>query len=239
MSKMIAFTDHSNISLTTYLRDIRKYKCIDEEKEQELATRIAMGDSRARNELVYANLRLVVLFAKRYQGFKLEIMDLIGAGNEGLIHAAGRFEANRKARFSTFASYYIRKEILLALFNPYSHKEDMPEESCINPYINKAKEAISLEDYAIAEHYWEADYDSAYSSSYDELRRTVYRGFSRRDADMLLDFMDRDSNCSTITFLAHKYHMQDRQCQKLIDEMINKLHRLCKQDDTYADVIAA
>ncbi len=240
MRKIMTFTDRSNMLLMDYLCDIRKYRLIDEAKEQELARRIAKGDNKARNELIIANLRLVVSIAKKFQSSKLEIMNLIEAGNLGLIQAAERFESGRGTRFCTFAIYYIRKEILQTLFGSHNQKvENVAEESYINPFLDREKEEISLEDYAKAEQYWEPDYDCSYSSSYEELRKVIRHSFCRRDAEMLLDYINREGNCLTVTFLALKYHMQDEKCQKLIDEMMAKLHHFCKQTDTYASAFAA
>jgi RNA polymerase primary sigma factor len=86
-------------------------------EETELAARIANGDSDARNRMVEANLGLVVTIARAFQGRGLELDDLIGEGNVGLIRAADEFNPSFGARFSTYAAYWIKEKIRSALIN--------------------------------------------------------------------------------------------------------------------------
>jgi RNA polymerase primary sigma factor len=103
--------------LGLYLEDIRRIKLLTPEQEQELARRIQAGDSQAERELVEANLRLVVKIARRYLNRGLSLLDLIEEGNVGLLHAARKFRADRGARFSTYATWWIRQAIVRALAN--------------------------------------------------------------------------------------------------------------------------
>ncbi len=85
------------------------------EQEQEVARRAQAGDESARNQLVQANLRLVVSIARHYTGRGLPLSDLIQEGNLGLIRAAQNFQPDRGNRFSTYASWWIRQAIVRAL----------------------------------------------------------------------------------------------------------------------------
>lgn len=88
---------------------------LSREEENELAARAAAGDREARDRLVEANLGLVVMVARRFLGRGLDLDDLIGEGNIGLIRAAARFDPGMGTRFSTHAGYWIGLAIREAL----------------------------------------------------------------------------------------------------------------------------
>ena len=87
------------------------------DQEVELARAIAQGDTRARDTLIKANVKLVIRIATQYRGRGLSIEDLVGEGNLGLIRAAEDFDASFGVRFSTYAAYWIKQAIRLALTN--------------------------------------------------------------------------------------------------------------------------
>jgi len=103
--------------LALYLQDIRRIKLLTSEEEQELARRVQAGDAQAERQLVEANLRLVVTIARRYLHRGLSLLDLIEEGNVGLLHAARKFRPDRGARFSTYATWWIRQAVVRALAN--------------------------------------------------------------------------------------------------------------------------
>ena len=99
----------------TYLRDISRYQPLTQEQELTLATRARQGDADARNQLIHANLRMVVNIARKYQQPGVEMLDLIQEGNIGLIYAVDKFDPTLGCRFSTFAVFWIKKYIFLYL----------------------------------------------------------------------------------------------------------------------------
>lgn len=98
-----------------YLREIGSIPLIDSEREVELAKRLGEGDEAAKNELIEANLRLVVSIAKRYVGKGMFFLDLIQEGNLGLMKAVEKFDYTKGYKFSTYATWWIRQAISRAI----------------------------------------------------------------------------------------------------------------------------
>jgi RNA polymerase primary sigma factor len=103
--------------LETYLREINETPLLTADEEKELAYRIEVGDNEARDQMVRANLRLVVNIARSYTGKGLGLQDLIEEGNLGLLRAVEGFDPTMNTRFSTYASYWIKQSIKRALVN--------------------------------------------------------------------------------------------------------------------------
>lgn len=103
--------------LETYLREINETPLLSANQEKELAYRIEDGDAEARDQMVRANLRLVVNIARGYTGKGLGLQDLIEEGNLGLLRAVEGFDPSMNTRFSTYASYWIKQSIKRALVN--------------------------------------------------------------------------------------------------------------------------
>jgi RNA polymerase primary sigma factor len=100
-------------------RGPRRYG-LSRDEEHELAVRAGAGDRGARNRLVQANLGLVVVIARRFIGRGLDLDDLVGEGNLGLIRAAEEFDPQFGTRFSTYAVCWIRQAIRHALMHTAS-----------------------------------------------------------------------------------------------------------------------
>ena len=98
-----------------YLKDIGKIPLLSIERETYLAERISQGDENAKNELIEANLRLVVSIAKKYVGKGMYFLDLIQEGNLGLIKAVEKFDYTKGYKFSTYATWWIRQAITRAI----------------------------------------------------------------------------------------------------------------------------
>jgi RNA polymerase primary sigma factor len=99
----------------SYLREIGRVPLLTQAQEISLARRVERGDGSAREQLIGANLRLVVSVAKRYTGRGVLFLDLIQEGNIGLMKAVEKYDWRRGYRFSTYATWWIRQSISRSL----------------------------------------------------------------------------------------------------------------------------
>jgi RNA polymerase primary sigma factor len=102
-------------SLRLYLRSIGRVALLTAADEVALAKRIERGDISAKQQMVEANLRLVVSIAKGYLGRGLSFLDLIQEGSLGLIRAVEKFDYRRGYKFSTYATWWIRQAVTRAI----------------------------------------------------------------------------------------------------------------------------
>jgi RNA polymerase primary sigma factor len=102
-------------SLRLYLRSIGRVNLLTAEQEVILARRIERGDMLAKQQMIEANLRLVVSIAKSYLGRGLTFLDLIQEGSMGLIRAVEKFDYRRGYKFSTYATWWIRQAVTRAI----------------------------------------------------------------------------------------------------------------------------
>jgi RNA polymerase primary sigma factor len=105
----------STDSLQLFLKDIGRVDLLTASQEVELAKRIERGDHGAKQEMVEANLRLVVSIAKKYRNQGLPFLDLIQEGTIGLVRAAEKFDHRKGFKFSTYATWWIRQAVARAL----------------------------------------------------------------------------------------------------------------------------
>jgi RNA polymerase primary sigma factor len=110
-------------SFDTYLREIQRHPLLTAQEERALAVRIQNQDVDhidamvAREEMILANLRLVVSVAKRYSRRGMALPDLVEEGNIGLVHAVEKFDPEMETRFSTYAIWWIKQAVRRALVN--------------------------------------------------------------------------------------------------------------------------
>ncbi len=104
-------------AIKLYLREIGQVKLLTPQEEIQLAARIKKGDKKAREQMIKANLRLVVKIARDYEGIGLPLLDLISEGNIGLMKAVERFDPSKGGKLSTYGSWWIKQSIKRALAN--------------------------------------------------------------------------------------------------------------------------
>ena len=101
----------SNECVTTYLREIRKYKTMTAEEEGQAFIRLQEGDTRAREEIILANQRFIFSLAKKYAKDEKELLDYVNEGNIGLMEAIESFDITRGLKFITHSVAYIRRSM--------------------------------------------------------------------------------------------------------------------------------
>ncbi len=115
ISNLIVGDVKVNDSVKIYLKEIGKVRLLTAQEEIDIAKRIVAGDEEAKQELITANLRLVISIAKRYAGRGMPFLDLIQEGNMGLIKAVEKFDYTKGFKFSTYATWWIRQAITRAI----------------------------------------------------------------------------------------------------------------------------
>ncbi|MBQ9246622.1 RNA polymerase sigma factor RpoD/SigA [bacterium] len=117
---------YSEANIVNYIKEISKYENLSIEKEQELARLAKEGDEKAKQELVKANLKLVVAIAKKViHSSKVPMIDLIQEGNIGLMVAVDKFNWKFGYRFATYACWWIKQSMFKAI-SEQSHSVKIP-----------------------------------------------------------------------------------------------------------------
>jgi RNA polymerase primary sigma factor len=101
----------------SYLNRLTRQRLLTYEEEIDLSSRAQRGDTRARDRLIEANMRLVINIAKNYHNPLVPFEDLVQEGAIGLMTATERFDAGKGYRFSTYATHWIRQAISRAIDN--------------------------------------------------------------------------------------------------------------------------
>ena len=102
--------------IANYLHDVRKHEPLSRLEENELLKKIKAGDVKAKEKLIYSNLRYVITVAKQYQNQGLGLDDLISEGNLGLLKAAERFNYDQtEVRFLSYAIWWVKQSMLQSL----------------------------------------------------------------------------------------------------------------------------
>lgn len=107
------YSDSPNTSNTMkmYLKEIEEYQMLSAKEEVELAKAIIDSSNEAKEKFINANYRLVVSIAKKYRKESVDMLDLIQAGNIGLIKAVEKYDYKKGFKFSTYATWWIKQSI--------------------------------------------------------------------------------------------------------------------------------
>ncbi len=144
VSRRYAASESDASTLAAYLRAIAALPRLTADEERVLAERIQFShDEDALSRLVESNLRFVVSYAKRYRGLGVPLVDLIHAGNLGLIESARRFDPSRNVKFITYAVWWIRQSMVHALSDQARAFSFPPK---LFPVLNRPTADVSLND---------------------------------------------------------------------------------------------
>jgi len=155
-------------ALNLYLRELRRIPLLNREEELACARKVVQGDAKAKQRLIQANLRFVVLVAKQYCNRGVPLEDLVNEGNIGLIEAAEHFDPDRGVHFISYAIWWIRQAILKTIHEnnrlirlpsgrtrELSRIEELRYESMVEtgsaPSIAKIAEKLSIEESELVE----------------------------------------------------------------------------------------
>lgn len=184
-------------SLKKYLQEISRLPRITADDEKRLGAKIRRGSKDAKEsirELVEANLRFVVSFAKKYRGCGLSFLDLINEGNIGLIEAAKRFDPAKNVKFITYAVWWIRQSIVHAL-SDQSGAFRLPQKQANLLYrIGKTIQQLTVE----LEH----------SPTPEEIGERL--GIPVTEVNALLRVSDDNVSLSTVIDEEHDFHLADK-----------------------------
>jgi RNA polymerase sigma-32 factor len=134
-------------TLGRYLAEIRRYPLLTPEEEHELAVRyLEEGDVKAAYRLVTANLRLVVMVARRYERTFRNLLDLVQEGNIGLMEAVKKFDPYRGIRFPSYAVWWIRAYVIRYIMNNFRLVKMGTTQAQRKLFFNLQKEMTRLEE---------------------------------------------------------------------------------------------
>jgi len=221
-----SITNRDSESFDKYLKDINPKSMITPEREVELANQIKLGNHRAKNELIEANLRFVISVAKQYQNRGLDISDLVSEGNIGLIKAAEKFDATKGIKFISYAVWWIRQSILQSLADN-SRTIRLPLNQ-INS-LNKIRECQSKLEQSLNRVPTSLELSNELRLDLDKVELSLQSSQYVRSLDTPLSF---DEESITILDTISSDSQTDEMCQvdSLKSEVKNLLNRLSSKE---------
>jgi RNA polymerase sigma factor (sigma-70 family) len=212
--KRIIFTDRSNDCAKKLLHDIRKSAPLKTDEEYQLWLQMRQGDQRAKDELVFSNLRYVVTIAKRYQASGAEFADLFLSGALGLTLAVDKFDASRGVRLLSFAVKYIESEIRKTAYDYIRH-----DHTSLDAPVDADDEHGATRIEFLADGCSQSpDWNIRYSDALDSLAERAEK--RRSGAGHLVTALHQmlQKGYSTSDF-ARSYHLNDHQMSFLLNSI--------------------
>jgi len=194
------------------------------QEEIDLAARIKEGDWIAREQLIKANLRLVVKIARDYAGVGLPLLDLISEGNVGLMKAVERFDPAKGGRLSTYGSWWIKQAITRALTNQ-SKTIRLPTH-LVDKLSKMRRTALRLQEELGREP---ADEELGEELGVTASRVAQMRTAATRPASLDAPIGDEDSNNLADVVQDESAHtpyeqLEEKTVTRMVQEMVKKLN---------------
>ena len=213
--KNVVFTDRSNNCMNILLKEIRKYRVLDDKEENDLLERVVIGDKRARDLLINSNLRWVFSKAKQYTWSGMTQLDLFQTGSMGLTAAVDKYDPKKGECFRAYALSCVEGELLNAVrAHTRWHKLSLED-----PAFAGDDCKLTLEDVLPSGHQDYADWDARYESDFNAMKAKVKMAFFADAADLWADYILMTEKGYTLSDVAKKYHVTEEMAKKKIKEI--------------------
>lgn len=218
---------NNNESLQLYFKDIKEIDVLDVESQKTLVKKAQQGDEKARDELVTANLRFVVVIAKQYKNSDITLNELISEGNLGLVVAIDKFDSTQNISFISYAAWWIRHYIVRTIHQS-AHLVRLPinKRRLITKMMQEQQYLISMENISVdkALHKVGEDYSMS-SSDVDKLVNTAKNSFSldqevNKEEGNVLTFLDGLTDRNAVSI---ETQIEESEISKMLENYLTKL----------------
>ena len=223
-----------------YYDDLKKYKPLTKSKEKHLLRLCRSGNTKAKNELLEANLKFVFDIAKHYTGRGLSISDLISEGNMGLLRAVDKFDESKDVKFISYAVWWIRQAMLEAI----SKKRLIMVE--IDP--TRPNDEIFERNVSDDEDERLTNGDTSFSNEKDEEKKQLsidqkeaisrlLKSLNTREREIIESYYGLgDSEELTLTEIGKKYNLSSERVRQIKLNSIRKLRSAIMMDDNMEEL---
>ena len=228
-------------TVVAYYDDLKKYKPLTKSREKHLLRLCRNGNTKAKNELLEANLKFVFDIAKRYTGRGLSISDLISEGNMGLLRAIDKFDESKDVKFISYAVWWIRQAMLEAI----SKKKRLIMVE-IDP--TKPNDEVFERNVSDDEDERLTNSDTSFSDEKEEQKRELNMAQKEAITKLLktLNIREReiiesyyglgDSEELTLTEIGKKYKLSSERVRQIKLNSIRKLRSAIMMDDNMEEL---
>ena len=218
--KSIVFTDRSANSVDILFKDIRKYDVLSDEEQDDLLERMSNGDKQARVKLINSNLRLVVNKAKKYSRYGMAQEDLFQVGFVGLVEAVNRFDASKCTSkcvsFRAYALLWIDCELKKAT---KEFTRNTPQTSIDGQAFPGEECDVTMVDMMSSGSKSHADWVIRCREAWQEMLDKVEQAFTKKDAALWVDYLEKDEKGYTMTDFAKSHHMKVEFAERKIESI--------------------